>query len=155
MESGVSIGAMAGDLARGALRVFGLLEEVFATELYREQAKRVRDPKTVAVLRKIQADEATHACEERARVEAPDGLRNVAETAARVCGALAGAIAGAAGDYVALGLDFLLERAQAASYRASARLLPRGASDEERFVLERALEDEREHVGLVRDRLGV
>ncbi len=142
-------------LARSLVRTVSLLAEVSASEIYRAQARRARDPRTADVLRKIQAHEATHACEARARVRAPEGLRKAAETAARAGGGLVGAVTALGGEKAVLAFDYALVRAVELTHRAGILLLPADASASDRKVLKRALDEEREHQQLLRDRLGI
>jgi demethoxyubiquinone hydroxylase (CLK1/Coq7/Cat5 family) len=136
------------------VQTVNLLTEVGASEVYRAQAARARDPKTAAVLRQILAHEATHACEARARVAAPDRLVRVAETAVGMGGGLVGTVTALGGDRVALAFDYALERVIELGQRANLMLLPGDGNSSDRKVLKRVLEEEREHQALIRDRLG-
>jgi demethoxyubiquinone hydroxylase (CLK1/Coq7/Cat5 family) len=142
-------------LARDVVQTLNLLGEVGATELYRAQARRARDAKTATVLHQIQAHEATHACEARARVGQPEPVRRAAEAIARAGGGLLGAATALGGDRAALAFDYALERVFELGYRASLMLLPADARPSDRRVLRRALDEEREHQALIRDRLGI
>lgn len=141
------------DVARGAIHAANLLGEVSLAEMYRAQAKRARDARTAVVLRQLLAHEATHACEARARVPAPEGLRKAAEAAARASGRVVGTVTGLLGDRPALAFDYAVERLGEIGYRAGLLFAAGGSS--ERRVLERTLAEEKEHQSLIRDRLGL
>jgi demethoxyubiquinone hydroxylase (CLK1/Coq7/Cat5 family) len=142
------------DAARAAVHAANLLVEVTLAEMYRAQVRRARSPKTIGVLRQIQAHEATHACEARARVRAPDSLRRAAEAAARLSGRVVGTATGLLGETGSLAFDYAVERLGEIGYRAGLALVEPGAESERR-VLARALGEEREHQNLIRDRLGI
>src|SRR5688500_6466063 len=111
------------EYARTLVRALNLLAEVSATEVYRAQARRARDPRTGTVLRQIQAHQATHACEARARVRAPEALRKAAEAAAGATGAILGTVSSLAGDRPALALAYGIEKLNELGYRANLMLL--------------------------------
>ncbi len=140
--------------AREAVHAANLLGEVALAEMYRAQARHACNPRTLGVLRQIQAHEATHACEARARVRAPEALLRAAEAAARLGGRAIGTATGLLGERPALAIDYAIERLGALGYRAGLALVDSGAESERR-VLERALAEEREHQNLIRDRLGI
>jgi demethoxyubiquinone hydroxylase (CLK1/Coq7/Cat5 family) len=142
-------------VARSVVQTLNLLGEVGASEIYRAQARRARDAKNATVFRQIQAHEATHACEARARVDSPESVRRAAEAAVRAGGGLLGTVTSLGGDRAALAFDLALERVFELGYRANLLLLPADARPSDRRVLKRALDEEREHQALLRDRLGI
>jgi demethoxyubiquinone hydroxylase (CLK1/Coq7/Cat5 family) len=143
-------------LARGLLRTATHLGEVGAAEMYRAQARRSRDALTRNVLRRLEANEATHACETRARDRFPEPLRRAAEAAARAGGGLLGAATSLAGDPPALAFDLAVESLLALGHRANAALLsPAARASSDGRVLERLAAEEAEHRDLIRDRLGI
>jgi hypothetical protein len=141
--------------ARDAVHAWNLLAGVSRAELYRAQARRARDPRTAGLLRELTAREVVNACEARARVPGPDGLRKAAEAAARAGGGALGALSGAAGERVALLVGVALEAASELAYRAGLVLVEGEGSMGERRALERALADERAHGRTLRGRLGL
>jgi demethoxyubiquinone hydroxylase (CLK1/Coq7/Cat5 family) len=142
-------------ILQSLVQTVNLLTEVGASEVYRAQAARARDPKTAAVLRRILAHEATHACEARARVPAPDGVVRLAEAAVGAGAGLIGRVTALGGDRVALAFDYALERVIELGQQANLMLLPDDGNGSDRKVLKRVLEEEREHQALIRDRLGL
>ncbi len=145
--------ATARKLAHNVAWTANLFAEECAVELYRVQAERAADPAAAALFRKLQADDATHACEARARVHAPEAVLAAVRAAARAGGGLAGTVAAAAGERASLALDLVVERLSRLGYQAvSAGLhLPFAAHDRE--VIERALRENGDHAELLTQRL--